>query len=316
MELVGHDSKAMSADITPSWYGGAGKGGRDSAKDLEMSRRIDKQSSSRPSKAKAGSVAVLQRKLEKLERDRQNAEKLKCPEFINQLKDKADQYLFDLDHFKSESGARLSKADVSTPLFKAIRYCRERGHREQMTKSFLSLAKADDSMPPKHRFQYQILAAFFSDPPKDWLPAYDPKSEKLLSHEFIRAVKAGDVSRLRQIVKFCEIFENTAIQEPSHDGLNNWQRWHYYVALAAYESLSEGLVPTKKHLKQLARIKCLGLRFDYAGIPSKEWEKAWQQRMATLRDLSKREWARIFADLGLGGLPRSSKRGDEVPINN
>jgi hypothetical protein len=79
----------------------------------------------------------------------------------------------------------------------------------------------------------------------------DPRRAELLEKEFISAVKNGNTDCLRDIYKFCKIFESKTYGRSSQRKRDPLP-WEYFAAVAALGSLTKGVIPTKKEVKEAA----------------------------------------------------------------
>jgi len=158
-----------------------------------------------------------------------NQSRFTDPAFIRTLEGKALGYYFGADQYKSSTKERFSKRITADPVFQAIQYLRIRAHIKQRTQEFLS------DFPSEHREQI--------------LGADDPQQAKMLSDTLIGAVRQGNITRLQEIVKLCELHEakmDEQLKERKRDPIS----WHYYVGIVACGFLKKGTVPTKKQVKE------------------------------------------------------------------
>jgi hypothetical protein len=217
------------------------------------------------------------------------------PAFIERLRAKAISYYVGADTFNATSDKRFPKEITEDPLFKAIYYLRLRFRAEQ---------RAQEA-PTEHRHEL--------------LGAEDPRATKLLSESFVEAARRGDIGRLTYIVKLCEIIEAKTFQQPK-ERQSDPISWHYYAGIAACGLLSSGRTPTKKQVREAA-LK------ERAMVEVPKWDRKWNdadrsepvnklkadriaKKIEELRPQQPKNWARIFRDLDLGGLPSAPTHND------
>jgi len=234
---------------------------------------------------------------------------LRDPAFIRNLRAKAINYLVGADQHKSPSTkARFPKRITEDPLFQTISYLRRRFHAEQkVVKEFPELL--NEILGPE-----------------------EPGSAKLLAETFVAAVRQGDIVRLKEIVKLCELHE-AKIFRPPKERQSDPLSWHYYAGIVTWQFLKEGIVPTKGKVKEAAlreraikEIPVWNPKWENKG--HREWSNRKKQRGGkkppSVKDLRAaqiaakieelrllhtpktraRIWARIIRDLGLSALPR------------
>lgn len=247
------------------------------------------------------STKALRRKLSKLEESVRVREKLTAPKFLKELQEKEDFYYFNLRLFKAGAGQRFSRDIIRDPVFRAIRYCRERTWQTKLLEIIKSHPESDfidAGITPLWAKGFKLLS---KHPPQRWIEPYDPGPERLLASEFLTAINQGDIPRLEALVKLCKAHEMAF--SPPRQRASDSKRWHYYAAYAARYFLEEGLLPNKKAVKDLAFITRAGAEFPFLKIPPDRAEQQWEQKMEQLHYRPKPNWTRIFHDLGLEGLP-------------
>jgi hypothetical protein len=224
-------------------------------------------------------------------------ERLLSEEFIQALYERALSYYVGADSLKNSLGGRFPKTVINDPAFRAISYCRAWAVTNQRA----------------------IVL------PVSWRP--DSKNEELLAVEFVRAVSAGNLNRLRDLIKFCGLIEDRFFKPPKRHSKRDPICWHYYAGIAACQFLLKGTVPTKKEVTEAA------LR-ERAIVEVPPWDASWEskghrewsnrkkqqggkkppsvkdlraaqiaQKIKELRPLQPKSWPRVFRELGLGDLP-------------
>jgi hypothetical protein len=222
--------------------------------------------------------------------------RLTDPEFVNRLHDKTMSCAFGADRYESSTKARFPKAIMEDPIFAAIHYCRHWFRGRQSVRERLKGYPAPGRSSYKEflfreRCEYQDYV---------FVGPYNPGPKKLLAKEFANAVMRGDVNRLRDMVKFVEIHEEAFRPRRKRDE----KSWHYYAGIAAFTDLNDGIVPTKKKVKEWATIIRGSEELEENNhLSPLAWWRRIEESMPT-----ERNWSRIFADLGLSDLPTAPRR--------
>jgi hypothetical protein len=233
---------------------------------------------------------------------RSRADKLLGREFFRQLEQKAFEHFIAADRYCSKGGSRLSKQVTRDPLFRAIRYCRLRDIGER---NWASL--------PRGFFQgknYTLSAESIQTICEEFaakkLGPYDPEPEKLLAREFIQAVRQGDMPRLRELLKLCELHEEKGMRS-YWDRQPSPRSWLYYTALAAQRFLRAGKLPTKKQVKEQALWERVvyEVPWEIFSRSRKDIEAALQNKSNEVRRFLPKNWRQIFNTLGLRDLPKA-----------
>jgi hypothetical protein len=253
------------------------------------------------------STKGLRRKLSQAERLLRTQKRLTAPKFLKELQEQKDLYYFNLRLFKSGSGKRFDRKVLDAPIFKAIRYCRDWSQQTEFLKIISTHPESDfvdSGIDPALAKAFKKLS---EDPLQDRIEAYDPQHETLLADEFLNAVKQGDVARLRELLRLCEIHETTTYNRP-RERQSDSRRWHYYVASAALLFLEKGVLPDKKEIKKLAYAFRASNELPLLRKPVVEWAAKSEQKIKELYDLPKPNWTRIFRELRLTDLPSAPTR--------
>jgi hypothetical protein len=135
------------------------------------------------------------------------------PAFIQGLRKKAAGYFIGAD----------PKEITEDPLFKAIVYLRRRHENEVK------------------------IAEHFPELLDKLLDPEDPEPARLLAD----VVRQGNIPRLKEAVKFCELFERKTYERSSAHKSGPLP-WEFYTAVAALGFFAEGTIPLKKELKKAA----------------------------------------------------------------
>src|SRR6516165_9909450 len=218
------------------------------------------------------------------------------PEFVKRLHDKTMSYVFGADRYESSTKARFPKAIMEDPIFAAIHYCRHWFRGRQSVRERLKGYPA----PGRSSYKEFLFRERCEYQDNVFVGPYNPGPKELLAKEFANAVMRGDVDRLRDMVKFVEIHEEAF--RPSVRRKRDEKSWHHYAGIAAFADLSDGIVPTKKEVKVSA---ILTRALDELGETERVSQLVWKRKVEeSIRCMpTKRNWSRIFADLGLSDLP-------------
>jgi hypothetical protein len=154
------------------------------------------------------------------------------PAFLRELRIKAEGYLVSADRNKSSEGEWFPKDVIEDPLFYAIVYLRRRHENERKLAERLISGQPVGYQLPK--LLDQLLD------PEDPEPAM----------RIVDVVRQGNIGKLKDIVKFCELFESKyqRMREEQSDPLP----LEYYAARAALGFLTEGTIPLKKRIREAA----------------------------------------------------------------
>jgi hypothetical protein len=190
------------------------------------------------------------------------------------------------------------------PVFRAIANIRHRGWIEEFIRSANARPKHDYSDADEDtRRKKELLEATIKNIRKQLDTPPDPEDERVLAQAFLDAVKRGDMDRLNAM---CGLYETKMIQRP-RDRQSDVKSWHYYAGMAALHLFRQGVVPTKKQVKERTLVECARAEFamNPVKVPIADWGKQIDDKMNQMRGLlpSERSWSRIFNDLGLSALP-------------
>jgi hypothetical protein len=184
---------------------------------------------------------------------KQGPERYLKSEFIRELRRKGVEYYIGADQYRSSAGKRFPKRITQKPLFQAIAYVRRRGLAERKLER--DFAPAEDQ-----EFQRFSIRRFFAANelnPKGLIDMLDElfgppePAHATLSDACIIAVRGADIGRLKDIVKFCELFERK--YQRTRKEQSDSSPLEYYAAMAALGSLvTKKTIPTKTQVREAA----------------------------------------------------------------
>jgi len=181
------------------------------------------------------------------------------PAFIRELRAKAVLYRIGADQYKSSAGEPFPKdLPQKDTCFQAIANIRRRGWAEQKLEH--DLAPAEDQEFERFSIRdffdaNELTAKGLIEIRDELLGPKDPADEKLLADECVVAVRRGEIGRLKDIVKFCKIFESKTYGRPSQQTTKRKRDpvpWHYYAAVTALAFLKKGKIPSRSEVIESA----------------------------------------------------------------
>jgi hypothetical protein len=224
------------------------------------------------------------------------------PASIKALFEKTLSYRIKADLYKCSTGNRFPKKITADPVFKSIRYCQSWYLNNQMIQQLcisdlLQIMGGDSQIEGLQNTHEEILKNL-----RAWsLSSYDPQPATLLAKEFTDAAMQGDIDRLSDLVKLCELYK-TKVTQPPREHQSDSISWYYYVGIGACQFLIKGIVPTKKQVKEAA-LQCRAIYELTKGTLRPIRESAVTSKIKELRALPCPNWTRIFRELGLSSLP-------------
>jgi hypothetical protein len=231
--------------------------------------------------------------------------KLTSPEFLEELREKEDFYYLRLSLFTSETGGRFSEHIVRDPVFKAIRHCYERTWQSRLLDMVKSHPESDFTESGIDSALAKAFQKLVEDPPDEWIEPCDPEQERIVANEFLQAAKHGNIARLNELVKFCEIIE-TRTFNVSKQHKRDFRPWPYYIASVARQFLEQGVLPDKKTVKEMAFLRRAADELPLLKVPVTQWKVSSVQKLNELYNLPEPRWKLFFRELGLKDLPSAS----------
>jgi len=129
----------------------------------------------------------------------------------------------------------------------------------------------------------------------------DQNQVLLLVDGFLQAVGTGDGKAVHHLAELVDLNEGCRIKENILTRGAAVLPWHYYVGRAALSFLTDGTVPTKDDVKELA----IKLRAR-ACLPTNAGTKALTEKIGAMRKQVLKRWRRVFRDLDLVYLQSNS----------
>jgi hypothetical protein len=227
--------------------------------------------------------------------------KLTDPDFVMALYEKAIQHYFMAARYKS-GGGRFRKDVTSDRAFRAIKHCQTWYHRIQR---YETLCPAD--LPGGLTEGSEVFAKKTIENLREWARRnYDQRAEDFLAREFSRAAIAGDIDRLNELVKLCQLHKSTALDDLPIENKRYAISWHYYVGVNAVAFLRMGTVPTKKQVREAAIQHRAAEELSRVQPQIKHIELS--PKIRELIRTQRPNWTRIFRELNLTDLPSASTR--------
>lgn len=226
------------------------------------------------------------------------------PEFLEELESKTGSYYFDAPQFKCPlDGKRRSTFIVKDPIFLAIkelRGCLEQLIRLADARPKSDYSKADDETKQASELLESTICNFRSE----LAEPLNPEFERKVVHFIVGAIKQGNITAVEDFLDKCSLLETK--NNPPRERRSDSKPWRYYAGRAALHYLKEGIVPTKGQVKERSLLECAQSEFLMDSRIS-QWPKRIGDKANQMRHLlpGKRNWSRIFSDLGLSGLPAS-----------
>lgn len=242
-------------------------------------------------------------------------------EFIQELYRRTEEHYFKAARYK-RGGQRFRKDVTADPVFRAIHRCRKQHegieHFGNLERTGLPHHLLPGTQNAGFRQMEKIAFRYLHERA---VKQYDPRAEAFVASEYVNAVKAGNISRLKELVKFSKIAEKAI--RIDEDYIAQPVPWHFYFGMGAFQFLKNGIVPNKKQVKEAA-ITCRvgdeiravveraiannGKRREQ-GIDLNGIFKEKIELLQSLFDANppKVNTTRIYRELGLSGLPSAPR---------
>jgi hypothetical protein len=244
-------------------------------------------------------------------------------EFIQELIRRTQEHYFKAARYK-KGGQRFRKDVTADPVFGAIVRCQKQ-HEATIAYSKLERTGLLQHLLPgaprtpefrqmeKNTFKYLRERA---------VKQRDPRLEAFVASECLNAMKAGNNSRLNELVKYCEIARKAIRIDKYY--IAQPVAWHFYFGLGALQYLLKGKVPFKREVKeaaiQLRAVHEIRVALEQA-LSAKDGKRRaqgidcngmFQEKLVVLRSRfvgtqPKVNTTRIYRDLGLRGLPSAPR---------